>query len=208
MANNANNIKTRDIRYAMQIGVPKAERLARQYLVKQYRKSGLKVRTGGLIGMLKRASLSIMDSTSSKVSLLISMPAGLNKKEYKKANSINYGAVRSGKNSLLSAKNAKGNKAIGAKQLANLKSAGQNAKTSQGFMKVSRDIGIRGTGEKTSNGSVILDTTAGQATITKAWKFFYLLESQLDTIKAVIFDSTMEHLRAKITGKKAIRRAA
>jgi hypothetical protein len=207
LANNANNIGPRDIRQSMQVGVPRAEKMARGFLGKNYRRSGLKVRTGQLIGMVRRAALSIVDPVSSRVALVLSMPAGMTKQDNTKASSVNYGSVRDGKGSLLGATGATGRKLIGERQRRNLKSFGQATKGSEAFQQVSRDVGVRGVGT-TKNGSAVLDTTAGRATVTKAWKYFFLTDSQLEAVKSVIFNSAMEHLMAKISGKRAIRRAA
>ena len=80
-------------------------------------------------------------------------------------------------------------------------------KPGEHFRQVSRDVGVRATGT-TKNGSTVLDTTVGQATITKAFKFFYLTDSQIVKIKQVIFGSALEQLTAKIEGKRSIRKAA
>ena len=207
LANNSQNVGARDIRNAMQIGVPKAEKMAQGFLVKSYRRSGLKVRTGQLIGMLRRSTLSIIDATTSRVALVIAMPAGMKPKDYAKAGSVNYGSVRHSKTSLLNAQNSKGNKLIGERQRRNLKGVAGSIKSSDHFTQASRDIGVRGVGT-TANGSKILDTTVGQATVTKAWNYFHLTDQQIDKIKEVIFQDAWAHLMTKITGKKAIRRAA
>ncbi len=207
LANNANNVGPRDLRQAMQSGMPQATRMARGFLASQYSRSGLKRRTGQLLNMIKRSTVSIIDAASSRVALIIAMPGGMSKEAYKKAGSLNYGAVRGGKGSLLKAKNAKGNPLIGEKQRQRLKSAANTMKASDHFRQVSRDVGVRATG-KTQNGSTVMDTTVGQATVTKGFKFYYLTDSQIDKIKAVIFNSAYEQIMAKIKGKSRLRKAA
>ena len=208
IANNANGISSGDIRSAMRAGIPEATQMARGFLVSQYRKSGLKTRTGNLLKMIKKSIITLTDSGQGGVKMILAMPGGRSREEYTKASSLNYGSVRTGKDSLFRAKSSTGRKLIGEAQIRNLKSAGQNSRPSQSFRQVSRDIGVRNTGEQTKNGSAILDTTAGRVIVTKAYKFYYLLDEQIDAIKAVIFNGAMERLTAKIRGNSKLRRAA
>lgn len=207
LAENASNIGPRELRQAVQVGVPEAERMARKYLASRLQRSGVGRKTGQLMNMIKRSTLSIIDPASSRVSLTISMPGGMDKKDYIKANSLNYGAVRGGKGSLLSQKGATGRHLIGETQRRKLKAAAGTTKSGDFYRSVSRDISARSV-QKTDNGSTVLDTTVGKATVTKAFKFFWLSDKQIDTIKNVVFGSAMEYLQAKITGRRVRRKAA
>jgi len=208
IADNAKGIGPTQIRDAMESGIPEAQKLTRKYLVGSLRSSGIKSITGSLLGMIKRSVVSIIDPNSKRVALRVSAPSGLTKKDYQKMNSLNYGAVRRPKNSILNAKGAGGRRLVGDKQLSNLKSKAQSGKVSSAFTQVSRDIGARVTGGKTSAGSTQVDTTLGTVSVTKAWKFFKLSNAQLDKIKEILFNSAMEVLANQITGKRRSRRAA
>lgn len=207
MAEQAKNIGPRDLRQAVQVGMPKAERMAQKFLSVQYQKSGLSRRTGQLLNMLKRAKLQIIDPATSRVSLFLSMPSGMDKKDYVKASSLNYGAVRGGKDSALNERGATGRRLIGSKTLQKLKSRAQVMKSGT-FQKISSNLGVSGEVGKTKAGSTTLNTTAGSATVTKAHRFFFLTDKQISEIKGVIFGSAMEYLQAKITGKRSVRKAA
>ena len=200
MTANADNIGARDIRQAMTLGMPEAKRLVSKFLTESLRRSGLKSISGELAKMVRRPVISILDPASSRVALKVSMPAGLKKEDYIKFNSLNYGAVRDSKDSLLGATGADGNKLIGAKQRVNLKNATRGG-VSRGFKKTSRDIGISG-GGKTKAGSTIFNTSAGRATVTKAHTFFYMTDAQIDKIKSVLYMSAMEYLTKKMLKKR------
>ena len=59
LADNARNIGPADLRLAMQVGIPQAQRTAQKMLASQLRRSGIQRRTGQLENMAKRAKLSI-----------------------------------------------------------------------------------------------------------------------------------------------------
>lgn len=207
IAENARGIGPSDIRSAVEEGIPDAQKLARKYLAQNYRRSGLKVRTGELLGMIKRSVLSLTNAGTKRISLVLSMPAGKTKKDYQKANALNYGAVRRPADSVLNARGATGRRIVGDKRLANLKSKVQNGKASESFTQIGADLGVRVSG-KTKAGSVEVDTTLGKATVTKAWKYFQITNAQLDEIRDLLFNGALEALTAKITGQKRQRKAA
>ena len=207
IAENAQNIGPSDVRRAMDTGVKEAERVARKHLVTNYKRSGLKRRTGELLGMIKRSVLSIVSGGNSRAGILLAFPGGLTKEQYQKANSLQYGAVRASKGSILSQRGANGRFLIGEKQRAKLKGAAQSMKPGDAFVQASRDISLRGVG-KTENGSTMVDTPAGTATVTKAWNYFYLDNRQLTEVKDIIFQRAMGALVSMIRGDKRIRKAA
>ena len=208
LAENAQGIGSSDVRAAMEAGIPEAQKVTRRHLAQNYTKSGLKKRTGQLLGMIKRSVLSIGRGGSSSPNLVIAMPGGLKTEDYQKANALNYGAVRASSGSLLSQKGAKGRFLIGEKQRRKLKdSAGAIGKAGSGFLQVSRDLGAR-SGGTTKSGSAVVETTAGNATVTKAWKYYNLTNRQLLEVKDIIFGRAMEALTSMIRGEKRARKAA
>ena len=205
LADNARNIGPADLRLAMQVGIPQAQRTAQKMLASQLRRSGIQRRTGQLENMAKRAKLSISDPASSSVSLNIAMPPGMDKGDYIKANSLNYGSVRGDG---LSQRGANGRKLVGDKTLQKLKAQAGSLKAGT-FRQVSKTLGVlQQSDRQTKAGSTVLDTTAGTVKVTKAFKFFFLTNSQLATIKDIIFRSAFDYLTAKIEGRRLTRKAA
>lgn len=201
LAAQAERIGKGDLQVALRQGQPEAQSMARKFLAAAYKRSGLKSRTGQLLGMVKRSVLNLEDAATGRPAIVIEMPGGAKKEDYVKANSLNYGAVRGKKDSLLNAKGSTGKKLIGWRKRQTLKGLAQSSKDS-----VTKGLVTAYKGKTTKAGSVEVTSTVGNYTATKAWKFYQLTNKQIDEIKNVLFSRALEYIQKKLG--KSLRRAA
>ena len=193
-----NSLGREDYIYALDYAMPFAEKVAVRELLMSYAESGVQTKSGAMLNAVRNAGVRVA-STTGKGKIEIYMKLGKGDNFYRYANSVNYGRVNSKDiDSHTKTINTKfGQKAIklaGQKTKKNLKNKVQS-NTKGGLIKSGRSISfIGGSVKENKSGSKEVETTLGKATITKAFKYFYLSPGQKASVRIAVYKHAKEYL--------------
>jgi hypothetical protein len=208
LAERVDGIDNRDYVAALEHAAPQATQEARNALVSNYRASGVETRTGKLLRAIKGSILEVVVNKAGGAYVKVSMPSGKDKNFYIAANSVNYGRVNSKdfdvkeeriQRSIAGPYEKVGIRKAGAKRRQKLKASIHNKKggrlvnAAQGLSYDAKAVG------KTKAGSAKVDTTLGSATVTKAFDFFKLKQSQKLKISRILFKGARAYLEEKLS---------
>jgi len=189
------SISERDVNDAMDFGAKEAQTTARKFAQTNLRGSGIKSRTGALRRQLANSELYFKSGGAGRAMVIFSMPSGKSEKDYKKAGSLNYGAIRTSK------KDSSLANSIGAKRKQTIKkNIGKSTKG--GSTKLALNI-LADTGSiyQTKSGSISGNTTVGKISVTKGFNFFQLKQGQQTKVTEIVLSSAVNFLQKLIERK-------
>ena len=182
-----------EVNEALRVATKQAEPIAQRFAVSNFSASGVDSKSGKLRQEVAKSQLIFSErSGGGRSTLVFMMTRGLAKKEYIKANSVNYGAVRS-----------KSKLKISAGRREKLKRAIQSGvNASSGIQRVGRNLNINTNVSKTAFGSTEVNTSLGSATVTKAFNFFGLKREQKSEITAMVLNNAIAYIENMIGRRK------
>jgi len=210
LVDSVGEISPRDYMKALESAAPEATILARKFLAANYKRAGVKTRSGDLLNGIKASIIEFQSARGGKVSARASMPTGKDKKFYKAANSVNYGRLNSKEFDVSRERTQRGIgggletvnvRKVGAKRREKLKRKVQGG--SKGRLVVAGQ-GLAydaSKATKTNAGSTVVNTTMGSATVTKAFNFFTFTPQQEAKLRRVLIWGATEYLNEKL-GRK------
>lgn len=197
MADGISSIGADDYRKAIENTIPTVQRLVRQLMISNLKQSGLKRRSGELENAVANTEVFLRTEGKGGHGIVIAMPRNKSTESYKKYGSLNYGSVRSTEFTKKTEKivRAIGGgfeirqfRKVGAKKKAKLKKNLQNAGDSNS-RQISGGTGLiadKQTVKVNKYGSVEAETNLGGVTVTKAFNFFKLSNSQWSRVLGVL----------------------
>jgi len=210
MAEDIASLNEKDYEEAIEAGIPAGEKIGRKFLLNSLKRSGIKRRSGDLRTAVAKSNLLFFPGGKGGM-LRFYLGSDQGKDLYTYANALNYGRVNSSEFNQVTLKDVqrikyagttvKPYRKVGAKRRKKLKNKVHGG-SSGNLVKAANGLSYKGgTLSKTKAGSVVVETTLGTATVTKAFDFYKIKGSKEKRVLGEIFQVAREHLRAKIKKK-------